>query len=165
MACRGITTIIDQWNCNCDAGSPHRAIPYTSAKQDKMSYSNYVLCTNCTTLMYINVINVTYTYIMLHTIKPTHLMTVYCLSGAAPIGLSQESQDEKWPNYRDMAGQYLMPQKYHLVLHFWCSQVNVAPLYAKPRSKKGTVRSCSQWNSSQTLMSLFYQNHVCHIAL
>jgi hypothetical protein len=39
------------------------------------------------TLMYINVINVTYTYIMLHTIKSTYLMTVYCLHGAAPISL------------------------------------------------------------------------------
>ncbi len=25
----------------------------------------------------------------------------------------------KWPNYQDMAGQYLMPHNYHLVLHFW----------------------------------------------
>ncbi len=32
-----------------------------------------------------------YTYIMLHTIKPTYLMTVYCLRGAASIGL--------WPNF------------------------------------------------------------------
>jgi hypothetical protein len=40
--------------------------------------------------MHINVINVTYTYIMLHTIKPTYLMTVYCLCGAAPNGLSFE---------------------------------------------------------------------------
>jgi hypothetical protein len=39
------------------------------------------------TLMYINVINVAYTYIILRTIKPTYLMTVYCLCGAAPIGL------------------------------------------------------------------------------
>jgi hypothetical protein len=44
------------------------------------------------TLMYINVINVMYTYIMytyimLCTIKPTYLMTVSCLRGAAPIGL------------------------------------------------------------------------------
>jgi hypothetical protein len=37
--------------------------------------------------MYINVINVTYTYIMLRTIKPTYSMTVYCLRGTAPIGL------------------------------------------------------------------------------
>jgi hypothetical protein len=37
--------------------------------------------------MYINVIHVTYTYIMLRTIKPTYVMTVYCLRGAAPIGL------------------------------------------------------------------------------
>ncbi len=37
--------------------------------------------------MYINVINVTYTYIILRTIKPTYLMTVYYLRGAAPIGL------------------------------------------------------------------------------
>ncbi len=29
-------------------------------------------------------------------------------------------QDEKWPNYRDMAGRYLMPHNYHLALHFWC---------------------------------------------
>ncbi len=29
------------------------------------------------------------------------------------------SQDEKWPNYRDMAGQCLMPRKYHLALYFW----------------------------------------------
>ncbi len=29
-------------------------------------------------------------------------------------------QDEKWPNYQDMAGQYLMPHNYHLALHFWC---------------------------------------------
>jgi hypothetical protein len=29
-------------------------------------------------------------------------------------------QDEKWPNYQDMAGRYLMPHKYHLALHFWC---------------------------------------------
>ncbi len=27
--------------------------------------------------------------------------------------------DEKWPNYRDMAGWYLMSHKYHLVLYFW----------------------------------------------
>jgi hypothetical protein len=27
--------------------------------------------------------------------------------------------DEKWPNYRDRAGQYLMSHKYHLVLYFW----------------------------------------------
>ncbi len=27
---------------------------------------------------------------------------------------------KKWPNYRDMAGRYLMPHKYHLVWHFWC---------------------------------------------
>jgi hypothetical protein len=26
----------------------------------------------------------------------------------------------KWPNYRDMAGRYLMPHKYYLALHFWC---------------------------------------------
>jgi hypothetical protein len=38
--------------------------------------------------MHINVIGVTYTYIMLWTIKPTHLMTVNCLRGTAPIGLS-----------------------------------------------------------------------------
>jgi hypothetical protein len=37
--------------------------------------------------MYIYVINVMYTYIMLRTIKPTYLMTVYCPRGAAPIGL------------------------------------------------------------------------------
>jgi hypothetical protein len=29
-------------------------------------------------------------------------------------------QDEKLPNYRDMAEQYLMPHKHHLALHFWC---------------------------------------------
>jgi hypothetical protein len=39
------------------------------------------------TLMYINVINVMYTYIMLRNIKPTYLMTFYWLHGAAPIGL------------------------------------------------------------------------------
>ncbi len=27
--------------------------------------------------------------------------------------------DEKWPKYRDTAGWYLMPHKYHLALHFW----------------------------------------------
>jgi hypothetical protein len=27
-------------------------------------------------------------------------------------------QDEKGPNYRDMAGQYLMPHNYHIDLHF-----------------------------------------------
>ncbi len=37
-----------------------------------------------------NVINVMYIYIMLCTIKPTYLMTVYCLHGAAPIGLYVE---------------------------------------------------------------------------
>ncbi len=37
--------------------------------------------------MYINVINVTYSYIMIRTIKATYLMTVYCLRGAAPINL------------------------------------------------------------------------------
>jgi hypothetical protein len=39
------------------------------------------------TLMYINVINVTYTYIMLCTINPTYLITVYILRGAALMGL------------------------------------------------------------------------------
>ncbi len=28
-------------------------------------------------------------------------------------------QDEKGPNYPDMAGRYLMPHNYHLALHFW----------------------------------------------
>ena len=27
---------------------------------------------------------------------------------------------KKWPNYRDMAGWYLMPHNNHLALHFWC---------------------------------------------
>jgi hypothetical protein len=34
------------------------------------------------------------------------------------------SQDEKWPNYWDMVGQYLMPHKYHLALHFWWLNAN-----------------------------------------
>ena len=87
MACRGITTIIDQLNCNCNARAPAEQFPSHKPKQDKMSYLYYLLCTNHKTLTYINVINVTYTYIMVHTIKPTYLMTVYCLRGAAPIGL------------------------------------------------------------------------------
>ncbi len=37
--------------------------------------------------MHIIVIYVMYTYIMLRNIKPTYLMTVYCLCGAALIGL------------------------------------------------------------------------------
>ncbi len=37
--------------------------------------------------MYINVMNVMYTYIMLRTIKPTYLVTIYCLRGTAPISL------------------------------------------------------------------------------
>ncbi len=52
--------------------------------------------------MYINVINVTYTYIMLRTIKPTYLMSVYCLRGAAPIGLlfkSLSKFDKFLPKY------------------------------------------------------------------
>jgi hypothetical protein len=28
------------------------------------------------------------------------------------------SQNEKQPNYQDMAGGYLMPHNYHLALHF-----------------------------------------------
>ncbi len=86
MACGGITTIIDQWNCNCNAGVPAEQFPTHQPKQDITFYSYYLLCTYCTTLLYINVINVMYTNIMLCTIKPTYLMTVYCLRGAAPIG-------------------------------------------------------------------------------
>jgi hypothetical protein len=89
MTCVGITTIIDQRNCNCNAGVPTEQFPTThQPKQDKTSYLYFLLCTNCTTLMHINVISVTYTYIMLCTIKPTYLVTVYCLRGAAPISLS-----------------------------------------------------------------------------
>ncbi len=42
--------------------------------------------------MYINVINVMYTYIMVHTIKSTYLLAVYCLHGAAPIGLCEKKR-------------------------------------------------------------------------
>jgi hypothetical protein len=42
--------------------------------------------------MCIDVINIIYTYIMLHNKKPTYLMTVYCLRGAASNGLSYLKQ-------------------------------------------------------------------------
>ncbi len=35
------------------------------------------------------------------------------------------STNEKLPNYQDMAGRFLMPHKYYLVLHFWCKQVSM----------------------------------------
>ncbi len=79
MACGGIITIIDQWNSNCNAGVLVEQFPTHQPKQDEMSYSYCLQCTNCTTLMYINVINVTYTYIMLCTIQSTYFMIVYCL--------------------------------------------------------------------------------------
>ncbi len=106
------TTIIDQWNCNCNAGVPAERFPTHQPKQDNTSYLNYLLCTNCTTFMYINiitvtytyimlrtinVINVTHTYIMLRTIKPTYLMTVHCLRGAALIGLCLEKTFHRSP--------------------------------------------------------------------
>jgi hypothetical protein len=77
---------------NCNAGVPTEQFPTHQLKQDKMSYSYYLLCTNCTTLMYIIVINVMYSYIMLNTIKPTYLMTDYCLHGTAPISLYVDEQ-------------------------------------------------------------------------
>ncbi len=62
----------------------------------KMSYSYYLLCTNCTTLMYIDVINVMYTYIMLRTMKPTYLMTVYWLrSPYRLVSLEEKKLDVK----------------------------------------------------------------------
>ncbi len=33
-------------------------------------------------------------------------------------------QDKKWPNYRDIAGRYLIPHNYHLALHFWWFKLN-----------------------------------------
>ncbi len=64
MAWGDITTIIDQWNCNCNVGVPAEQFPTHQPKQNKTSYSYYLLCTNCTTLMYINVINIMYRYRM-----------------------------------------------------------------------------------------------------
>ncbi len=127
MACRGITTIIDQWNCCCNAGVPTEKFPTHQQKQDKMSYSYYLLCTNCATLMYINAINVMYTYIMLHTIKPTYLMTVYCLRGAAPIGLSYNffwrrpwpTSSEEAPGGRVWSAIKIMPLERQMAPLWW----------------------------------------------
>ncbi len=53
-------------------------------------------------------------------------------------------QDETWSNYRDMAGQYLMPHNYHLALHFWCCQAEVS----NPRCQllKGSSYHLATWD-------------------
>ncbi len=47
---------------------------------------------------------------------------------------------KKWPNYRDMAGQYLMPHNHHLILHFWC------PLWSHSQTQHH-ISVCGGWAS------------------
>ncbi len=54
-------------------------------------------------------------------------------------------QDEKWPNFRGMAGWYLMPHKYHLVLHFcWRGSISMGKVLYSTKWVKYSNLPCTQ---------------------
>ncbi len=58
--------------------------------------------------------------------------------------------DEKWPNYQDMAGRYLMSHKYHLVLYFWWRLVHLKNKVTGPFDTEYKIWSYDSKSSSCT---------------